>query len=718
MTKRGTILVVFAVLVVLALAACQSAPPSVPAAECPVATECPAPSEAAAPAVNVPYEAAWEGSAHNDTTAEAFNHWNEDDPAEIPTDCARCHSTSGYQDYVGADGSAAGAVDAAAAIGQTITCEACHNDQAAALKSVTFPSGAEITGLGPSARCMVCHQGRASGQTVQDAVDTAGLTDSPDTVSADLRFVNIHYFAAAASLFGSEAKAGYQYEGKAYQIRNGHVDGYTECIECHNQHTLEVRVEECSVCHEGTSTVEDLKNTRMSGSLADYDGDGDTEEGMYYELEGLREMLMTAMQAYATDVAGTSIAYSETSYPYFFIDGNSNGTVDDDEAVSDNAFNAWTPRLLEAAYNFQVNLKDPGAFAHNPKYHVALLYDSVESLNEGMGSAVVDLSTASRNDPGHFDGTAEAFRHWDEDGAVPGTCSRCHSSDGLPVYLAEGVTISEPTANGFKCLTCHESLGGDWPRRAAADATFPSGATVTFGEGADANLCIQCHQGRESTVSVDRALSGLADDTPDESIRFRNIHYFAAGATLFGTEVKGAYEYAGKTYVGQNVHVEGFNQCTQCHNVHALTVNTTACAGCHGTEEVHDIRISTDDFDGDGDATEGLYNEFATMHDALYAAIQAYASEKAGVGIIYNPAAYPYFFADTDGNGEINGEEGAYATWTPRLLRAAYNYQYGSKDPGAFAHNGKYLLQITYDSLQDIGGAAAATGMTRPAAAP
>jgi hypothetical protein len=662
----------------------------------------------------VPYEAAWEGSAHNDSTAEAFNHWNEDDPAEVPDTCARCHSTSGYRDYVGADGSAASVVDAAAPIGETITCEACHNDQAAALKSVTFPSGAEITGLGPSARCMVCHQGRASGQTVLDAVDSAGLTDSPDTVSADLSFINIHYFAAAASLFGSEAKAGFQYEGKAYQIRNGHVDGYTECIDCHNQHTLEVKVEECSVCHAGVSTVEDLKNTRMNGSLADYDGDGNTEEGMYYELEGLREMLMTAMQAYAADVAGTPIAYNAAAYPYFFIDGNGNGTADDDESVRDNAFNAWTPRLLEAAYNFQVNLKDPGAFAHNPKYHVALLYDSIESLNEGMSSAAVDLTTATRNDPGHFDGTAEAFRHWDEEEAVPGSCARCHSSDGLPVYLAEGAVLSEPQANGFKCLTCHESLGGDWPRLAAADATFPSGATVTFGEGADANLCIQCHQGRESTVSVDKALGDLPADTPDETIRFRNIHYFAAGATLFGTEVKGAYEYAGNTYVGQNMHVEGFNQCTQCHNVHSLAVNTTACAGCHGTEEVHDIRISTVDFDGDGDASEGLYNEFTTMHDALYAAIQAYASEKAGVAIIYNPGRYPYFFADTDGNGEINGEEGAYATWTPRLLRAAYNYQYGSKDPGAFAHNGKYLLEITYDSLQDIGGAAATTGMTRP----
>ena len=48
-----------------------------------------------------------------DDEAEAFNHWNEDDPAEIPTDCAKCHSTNGYLDYLGEDGSAAGSVEEA-----------------------------------------------------------------------------------------------------------------------------------------------------------------------------------------------------------------------------------------------------------------------------------------------------------------------------------------------------------------------------------------------------------------------------------------------------------------------------------------------------------------------------------------------------------------------------------------------------------------------------
>ncbi len=52
-------------------------------------------------------------------------------------------------------------------------------------------------------------------------------------------------------------------------------------------------------------------------------------------------------------------------------------------------------------------MKDPGGYAHNPKYHIELLYDSIEALNAEVEEGV-DLSFANRNDPGHFDATAEA----------------------------------------------------------------------------------------------------------------------------------------------------------------------------------------------------------------------------------------------------------------------------------------------------------------------
>jgi hypothetical protein len=54
--------------------------------------------------------------------------------------------------------------------------------------------------------------------------------------------------------------------------------------------------------------------------------------------------------------------------------------VDADEMKAENAYNKWTPNLLRAAYNYQWFVKDPGAFAHNPKYAIQVLYDTVESV--------------------------------------------------------------------------------------------------------------------------------------------------------------------------------------------------------------------------------------------------------------------------------------------------------------------------------------------------
>ncbi len=651
------------------------------------------------PAVVVPFEEQWASSPHADASAEAFIHWNEDDPAEVPTACAKCHSTAGFRDFVGADGSEFGVVDAAAPIGSVIECEACHNDATLTLTSVTFPSGAEITGLGDEARCMTCHQGRASTVSVNQGFADAGLGEGDeDTVSEDVGFSNIHYFAAAATQYGTAAMGGYEYDGKAYDAKFDHVAPYDTCIACHNPHTLEVRFEECTMCHSDLESAEDLVNIRMPGSLVDYNGNGDMEEGIVAEIAGLQEMLAAAMSAYATETTGAGIVYDANAYPYFFDDAGER-------------FASWTPRLAKAAYNYQVSQKDPGKFAHGGKYIIELLYDSIEDLNVAL-SDPVDLSMANRIDRGHFAGSEEAFRHWDEDGAVPGSCSRCHSAAGLPLYLEQGVSIEQPTANGLNCATCHNDLT-TFTRYEAESATFPSGATLSLIEfdeenGPDANLCLQCHQGRESTVSVDRRIGDSADDEVAEGLGFANVHYFAAGASLFGGEAMGAYQFDGKEYVGRNEHVSAFDTCVECHDTHALEIKFEACGNCHdgvsSEEDLANIRVREADYDGDGDAAEGILGEIETLRDLLLVAMNDYAAGIDGVdGVTYNANAYPYFFNEADER---------YATWTPNLLRAAYNYQYALKDPGGFAHNPEYIIQTLYDSLEAMG--ADVSGMTRP----
>jgi hypothetical protein len=666
----------------------------------------------------IPFEKEWLASAHGDTTAVAFNYWNTSEAKEVPATCAKCHSTDGFLDFLGADGSAAGVVDHAAPLGSVVSCEACHNDVTLTKSSVTFPSGVEVTGLGRESRCMECHQGRASTVSVDASIERAGLAaEDLDKVSADLGFTNIHYFAAAATQFGTIAKGGYEYAGKSYDSRFEHVAPYQTCTDCHNAHTLEVKLDECATCHTNVKTSEDLVNIRMEGSLVDYDGDGDISKGVYYEIEGLRAMLYQAMQAYAGEVSGTRIVYSKARHPYFFIDSNGDGLTDDAEVNGDNRYNAWTPRLAKAAYNYQVSLKDTGRYAHGGKYVIQLLYDAIEDLNVAL-SEPVDLSNARRIDPGHFAGSETAFRYWDATGVVPATCSKCHSAAGLPFFIKENVAVSQPSSNGLNCATCHSDVS-TFARYEMEEVAFPSGARLSTGS-TDSNLCLSCHQGRESTVSVNRLIGNLEADAVSENLRFLNIHYFAAGATLFGTEAKGAYEYPDQTYLGRFKHVAALDTCTECHSTHGLEVKAARCEDCHegvkNAADLPNIRVTEVDFDGDGDLAEGLAFEIETMRDLLYASMKEYALETTGTGIVYSSARHPYYFIDTNGNGAADPDEinanNRYVTWTPRLLRAAYNYQYVKKDPGVYAHNGLYIIQVLYDALTDIG--ADTSGMTRP----
>ena len=116
----------------------------------------------------------------------------------------------------------------------------------------------------------------------------------------------------------------------------------------------------------------------------------------------------------------------------------------------------------------------------------------------------------------------------------------------------------------------------------------------------------------------------------------------------------------------------------------------------------------TKDFDGDGDTSEGVHGEMVTIHEMLYGAIQAYASEVAGDPILY-ASQFPYWFYDTNGNGEADEGEVAfpnqYETWTPRLVKATYNYHLVVEDPGGFMHNARYLIQVMVDTLDDLSNA-------------
>ncbi len=660
----------------------------------------------------IPYYDAWLTSAHADATSVPFNNWNSQ--GSVPVECARCHSSEGFVDYLGGDGSTPGKVDQPAPVQSVIRCQTCHNAAADALTSVTFPSGVTVSGLGGEARCMTCHQGRASGADVDAAIAAAAVTND-DQVSAALHFQNIHYFPAAATLFAGRAKGGYQYADQTYDVRFRHVDGMNTCIGCHDPHSTKVRFDKCAGCHTGITDVNGAHAIRMMSSVGrDYDGDGNTVEGIYDELVGLRDKVLAAVTRYGVEHQ-TPLCYSVDAYPYWFADSDGNGVCDATETVAANAFKGWTARLLRATYNFQLASKDPGAFAHNAKYIIQLLYDSAADVNTAL-VVKVDMSKAVRTDIGHFDGASQAARHWDSGEQVDATCSSCHGGEaGFRFFTQYGVGQVVPeTANGLECQTCHDSVSDPVTVIKVASVTFPSG--IVRNEPGNDNICETCHRGRESKATVDAQIA-------TGKYKFLNVHYLPAGATKLGSAVHVGYEYGGQTYAGPLVH-QGGAQCTSCHDPesshHTFQIAdawNTRCRNCHADADgdAKNIRlVHTDDYDGDGNIAEPLAAEI----DGLAAKVLAAMQDKAG--LCYDGATYPYFFNDKNGNRQCDAAElvatNAFAAFTPALMKASFNYQLSRKEPGAWAHNFDYMAQLLYDGVADLGGSV--TKLIRPGATP
>jgi hypothetical protein len=312
---------------------------------------------------------------------------------------------------------------------------------------------------------------------------------------------------------------------------------------------------------------------------------------------------------------------------------------------------------------------------------------------------------------GHFNRDGKAFHYWDNEKEIPAVCSRCHAVNGVPEYLREGKNSPSPhVKNAYACTNCHADMAS-YARHLVATVTFPSGVRVDSGHN-DSNLCMTCHQGRESAASVNKVIAGLDPDKPDPKIRFEavHVHYFPAGATRYGSEAKVGYEYPGKSYAGPFAHVPTATACTGCHEPHGGEVAVAKCSGCHqGIKTLSDlsnIRMSsTGDFDGNG-TREGIPREVANLHRELYAAIQQYARTVGGASLAFSPEAFPYWYTDKNGNGRIDPEElnpeNRYPAYTPRLLQAVYNYTFVLRDPGAAYHNGRYALQLLYDSLDSL----------------
>lgn len=336
-----------------------------------------------------------------------------------PNQCLKCHNGIATDIFMGGNQGTTNAGDSAIIWGDSrATCLTCHNVHSGGtdglavknpavmtnysasyltIKGKFFLDGQSLpsaTTLGNSVVCIFCHQGRESGLSLYKNKLAPGRTITGS-------FFNPHYLGTAAMLWGAN---GYEYASKSYSFNAAHQGA--NCTACHmanptpddlaGGHTWERNVATCNTasCHGGFgpipavagSVTPDLSTYRATFDANNYSGDPNgATQGIADAIRSLQQKLIALLAAQPTP-----IFYNDLKYPYFFFDAANTINFGTGTPVN----NVWTPATYKAAFNLsfvvkglpssttsQANVPNGSAAAHDYKYCIQLLQDSIENLS-------------------------------------------------------------------------------------------------------------------------------------------------------------------------------------------------------------------------------------------------------------------------------------------------------------------------------------------------
>ncbi len=376
----------------------------------------------------------WAESGHGEPSAEPFLHYDfkvrgsfAGTPANsAATDCVRCHTTTGYINYVtsgftdirpwGAQVNAAGSVitdprskspspgDNVRPISnqkQVIYCNVCHDDGSGRsygfrirsvprvtgyynlstshanpgnpTANVYYNSGSSIPDASASNICLVCHVGKEAGGTIK------GIPAAGGDFTKKIDFVNSHYLTAGATLFKT---SGYEYPLRSYAnaanylhdtigISAAGTGNSGPCVTCHmkpRRHSFLPVVKDesdnlISLAEGAVCSQCHSVNPNAVAPSTSFNGRVADTTPAY-----LPYTLTTRKQGYqaAMDVLQAMLKKKGwpflQSHPYF-------------------AATTWNNEgNMGAAFNFNLLYHDYGAYAHNSLYVRRLIFDSIEWL--------------------------------------------------------------------------------------------------------------------------------------------------------------------------------------------------------------------------------------------------------------------------------------------------------------------------------------------------
>jgi hypothetical protein len=225
-------------------------------------------------------------------------------------------------------------------------------------------------------------------------------------------------------------------------------------------------------------------------------------------------------------------------------------------------------------------------------------------------------------------------------------------------------------------------------------------------EVGNGKICLFCHQGRESGLTVFLGIRGKVDPyaNPDQvidaaaGVSFINPHYLDSGSLVWS---RNAWEYIfSGTSQSYSTGIQNHQQlnCAGCHMGKANATDTEGghtwkpkievCQQCHGPISAFEEIPASADYDGDG-RTGTVFEEIGTISEdgstgsGLFGQIVAALRAR---GITYNPGSYPYFFDSTGSQ---------FRAFTTNTLSASFNLAWAFKSGNCvYWHNSKYVVQI------------------------
>jgi hypothetical protein len=392
----------------------------------------------------------WARSKKGDVTSEASSHYDFRQPDRstiapgatpansFGSDCVRCHTTTGYLNYLSNQSIAPFGSKSKTEGKEVLACNLCHVDYSYARRKVaqvtvyynkstnskiriripmTYPD------IGESNICLNCHVGRETGQIIKELANPAKtenklLVPSGTYNFKNASFENSHYLAAGATIFKT---SGFEfYSSHYYNYPDGHrevgVANFNNtgtsgpCITCHmkpGNHSFSPVAKDKSgtftaltsttcnnmLCHNGAMTADRLES----------------QNGLFNAtLQALNVLLQGDALPGNPSKSKRKYCYQSTSPYFYYVLTNTLATSQVKDWMtydsSNNAILGTGPNNMGAAFNYNVLIREPGAFAHNSIYAKRLIYDSISWLFDN------DIKTTANTD-GYFSDVEAAIQN-------------------------------------------------------------------------------------------------------------------------------------------------------------------------------------------------------------------------------------------------------------------------------------------------------------------